>query len=106
AANENPVVVHSWSPSPKAFVSFRAKGPGTMAEMQDGPWGEYRAWLQGTETGEYYEHLLHDATTAPARNAARSKVVKPTGQPWENAPHGLIKHLVNEEMNTRVDTLD
>ena len=40
-----------------------------MAEMQDGPWGEYRAWLQGAETGEYYEHLLHDATTAPARNA-------------------------------------
>jgi hypothetical protein len=85
---------------------LRAKKRGTMAEMQDGPWGEYRAWLQGAETGEYYEHLLHDATTAPVRNAARAKVVKPAGQPWENAPHGLIKHLVNEEMNTRVDTLD
>ena len=77
-----------------------------MAEMQDGPWGEYRAWLQGGETGEYYEHLLHDATTAPQRNALKAKVVKPVRQPWENAPHGLIKHLVNEEMNTRAETLD
>src|SRR5580698_2885451 len=78
----------------------------SMAEMQDGPWGEYRAWLQGGETGEYYEHLLHDATTAPERNALKAKVVKPARQPWENAPHGLIKHLVNEEMNTRAETLD
>lgn len=77
-----------------------------MAEMQDGPWGEYRAWLQGAQSGEYYEHLLHDATTAPQRNAAKDKVVKPAGQPWENAPHGLIKHLVNEEMNTRCETVD
>ena len=78
----------------------------TMAEMQEGPWGEYRTWLQGAETGEYYEHLLHDATTAPQRNAEKSKVVKPARQPWENAPHGLIKHLVNEEMNTRAETVD
>ena len=77
-----------------------------MAEMQEGPWGEYRAWLQGGETGEYYEHLLHDAATAPERNARKAKVIKPARQPWENAPHGLIKHLVNEEMNTRAETLD
>jgi len=74
--------------------------------MQDGPWGEYRAWLQGGETGEYYEHLLEDATTAPQRNSARAKVIKPTQQPWENSPQGLIKHLVNEEMNARIDTVD
>ena len=26
--------------------------------------------------------------------------------PWENSPHGLLKHLVNEEMNTRAETVD
>ena len=26
--------------------------------------------------------------------------------PWENSPHGLIKHLVNEEMNARAETVD
>ena len=26
--------------------------------------------------------------------------------PWENSPHGLLKHLVNEEMNTRCETVD
>lgn len=77
-----------------------------MTEMQDGQWGEYRKWLQGSESGEYYDHLLNDAATAPARNARKRKVIKPVAQPWENAPHGLIKHLVNEEMNTRAETVD
>lgn len=77
-----------------------------MAEMQEGPWGEYRAWLQGAQTGEYYEHLLHEATTAPERNARKHKIIKPAQQPWENSPHGLIKHLVNEEMDTRAETVD
>ncbi|MBV8579961.1 MAG: cupin domain-containing protein [Candidatus Eremiobacteraeota bacterium] len=26
--------------------------------------------------------------------------------PWEMSPHGLIKHLVNEKMNARVETVD
>ena len=26
--------------------------------------------------------------------------------PWENSPHGLLKHLVNDKMNTRVETVD
>ena len=64
-----------------------------MAEMQDGPWGEYQAWLQGEATGAYYEHLLDEATTAPERNKSKHKVIKPAMQPWENAPHGLLKHL-------------
>jgi uncharacterized RmlC-like cupin family protein len=77
-----------------------------MAELRNGPWGEYRAWLQGEATGAYYEHLLADATTAPERNAHKKKLIKPAEQPWENSPHGLIKHLVNEEMNTRAETVD
>jgi len=26
--------------------------------------------------------------------------------PWENSPHGLLKHIVNEGMNTRAETVD
>ena len=25
---------------------------------------------------------------------------------WENSPHGLLKHIVNESMNTRAETVD
>jgi uncharacterized RmlC-like cupin family protein len=77
-----------------------------MTEMREGPWDEYRAWFAGDENGAYYQHLLEEATTAPQRNAAKDKLVKPAHQPWENAPHGLIKHLVNEEMGTRAETVD
>jgi quercetin dioxygenase-like cupin family protein len=70
------------------------------------PWGEYQKWLQGDVTGRYYDELLDEARTAPERNAARPKVVKAADMPWENSPHGLLKHIVNEGMNTRAETVD
>src|SRR5262249_25728892 len=73
---------------------------------QDVPWGEYLAWLQGTATQGHYRELLDDATNAPARNAERPKIVKPAQMPWENSPHGLLKHIVNQNMNTRAETVD
>jgi quercetin dioxygenase-like cupin family protein len=70
------------------------------------PWGEYAAWQQGAVTGAHYASLLNDATTRPARNEGRRKLIKARDLPWENSPHGLLKHLVNEEMNTRAETVD
>ena len=69
-------------------------------------WGEYEKWKQGGDSGEMYRHLLEDAKTKPARDAKRKKIVKPHEFPWENSPHGLLKHLVNEEMDTRCETVD
>jgi quercetin dioxygenase-like cupin family protein len=76
-----------------------------MADPQ-APWGEYAKWLQGDTSGTYYHDLLHAATTKPQRDATRRKIVKAHELPWENSPHGLLKHIVNEDMNTRAETVD
>ena len=41
-----------------------------------------------------------------ARNAKRKKIVHPEDMPWEMARQGLLKHLINEGMNTRMETVD
>ena len=76
-----------------------------MAERQ-APWGEYGKWLAGETTGTYYADLLTDAAEKPQRDKERRKVVKAHELPWENSPHGLLKHIVNEDMNTRAETVD
>jgi quercetin dioxygenase-like cupin family protein len=76
-----------------------------MTERQ-APWGEYGVWLQGEATGTYYADLLDDATTKPQRDAQRKKILKAAELPWENSPHGLLKHIVNESMGTRAETVD
>ena len=69
-------------------------------------WGETKAWLDGTVNDDLYQQLLDDAETAPARNAERKKVVRPQEMPWEMSRQGLLKHLINEGMNTRMETVD
>src|SRR5258705_13655864 len=69
-------------------------------------WSESKAWMKGSANQKLYQALLDDATEAPARNAKRKKIVHPEDMPWEMARQGLLKHLVNEAMNTRMDTVD
>ena len=69
-------------------------------------WGESKAWKKGTENRPLYQGLLEDAAAAPVRNAKRAKVVHPENMPWEMARQGLLKHLINEAMNTRMETVD
>jgi quercetin dioxygenase-like cupin family protein len=69
-------------------------------------WDESKNWLAGTAQGKLYEALLEDAETATARNAKRKKVVRPGDMPWELSRQGLLKHLLNEQMNTRMETVD
>jgi quercetin dioxygenase-like cupin family protein len=73
---------------------------------EQAPWDEYGVWRQGNVSGAHYASLLNDAQTKPARDAERRKIIKSREQPWENSPHGLLKHLVNDEMNTRAETVD
>jgi quercetin dioxygenase-like cupin family protein len=75
-----------------------------MSDQQ--PWDEYAAWRQGSVGGNHYASLLNDAQTKPTRDKERRKIIKAYEHPWENSPHGLLKHLVNEEMNTRAETVD
>lgn len=69
-------------------------------------WGETTAWLAGAENRDLYQQLLDDATAAPERNSARKKIVRPEEMPWEMSRQGLLKHLINEGMNTRMETVD
>jgi len=69
-------------------------------------WDEAKVWTNGLLNQPLYQHLLDDATERPARDAERKKVVKPHEMPWEMSRQGLLKHLINEEMNTRMETVD
>jgi quercetin dioxygenase-like cupin family protein len=69
-------------------------------------WDEAKAWMSGTLSEKLYQNLLDDAVTAPVRNSRRKKVVRPEDMPWEMSRQGLLKHLLNERMNTRMETVD
>jgi quercetin dioxygenase-like cupin family protein len=69
-------------------------------------WGESKTWMAGTENQALYQDLLDEATAAPVNNAKRKKVVHPSEMPWELARQGLLKHLLNEKMNTRMESVD
>ena len=69
-------------------------------------WDESSVWLDGTENQPLYQDLLDDAAARPARDAERKKVVHPNEMPWEMSRQGLLKHLINEAMNTRMETVD
>ena len=69
-------------------------------------WGETSSWLQGKGNERLYQRLLDDSQDAPSRTARRKKVVRPSEMPWEMSRQGLLKHLINEGMNTRMETVD
>jgi len=69
-------------------------------------WDESKAWMRGTASGKLYQALLDDALNQPARNAKRKKIVHPEEMPWEMSRQGWLKHLLNEQMNTRMETVD
>jgi quercetin dioxygenase-like cupin family protein len=69
-------------------------------------WDESKAWKRGRHNQKLYQAKLEDAAAAPARNAKRKKLVHPEDMPWELSPQGLLKHLLNEGMNTRMETVD
>ena len=69
-------------------------------------WDESRAWRRGRNNQRLYQGKLEDAAAAPSRNSKRKKLVHPEDMPWELSPQGLLKHLLNEGMNTRMETVD
>jgi len=69
-------------------------------------WDESKAWKKGSHHQKLYQALLDDAASAPSRNSKRKKIVRPEDMPWEMSRQGLLKHLINEGMNTRMETVD
>ena len=69
-------------------------------------WGESKVWQRGTASEHYYRDLLAHATNKPKEDAKRKKIIKSSEMPWEMARQGLLKHLLNGQMNTRMETVD
>ena len=69
-------------------------------------WGESKVWMKGTASQKLYQELLDDAAGQPVRNMKRKKVIRPEDMPWEMSRQGLLKHLMNEGMNTRMESVD
>ena len=69
-------------------------------------WDESKAWLSGATSGALYKSLLDEATDMPSRNSKRRKIVRPEDMPWEMSRQGLLKHLLNAQMNARMETVD
>jgi len=69
-------------------------------------WGETSVWLDGVENDALYQNMLDDAETAAERDAARKKIITPAEMPWEMSRQGILKHLLNEQLNTRMETVD
>ena len=69
-------------------------------------WGETASWLNGASNERLYQRLLDDSQDAASRNSRRKKIIKPHEMPWEMSRQGLLKHLINENMNTRMETVD
>ncbi len=69
-------------------------------------WGESKVWQRGTQTSDFYRRLLVDAAERPARTAKQRRLLRPEDMPWELSPHGLLKHMVNDSLNTRAETID
>ncbi len=69
-------------------------------------WDESKAWKKGRQNQQLYQALLDNAAEAPSRNSKRKKIIHPEDMPWELSPQGLMKHLLNEAMNTRMETVD
>jgi len=69
-------------------------------------WSESKAWIRGVTNEKLYQGLLDDVANQPARNAKRKKILHPEDMPWEMSRQGLLKHLLNEQMNTRMETVD
>jgi quercetin dioxygenase-like cupin family protein len=69
-------------------------------------WDEAKFWLSGNTSGQLYQDLLTEAADAPRRNAHRKQIVHPEEMVWEMSRQGLLKHLINAAMNTRMETVD
>ena len=69
-------------------------------------WDETDRFLAGAANAPFYAEQLRRAAEAPARDAGRRKVLHPADMPWEMSRQGLLKHLLNAELDTRMETVD
>ena len=61
---------------------------------------------QSGSTCSFYADALQDSAAFRKEYMEREGVVKANDMPTEHSPDGLIKHIVNEKMNTKECCVD
>ena len=70
------------------------------------PYAESQKAQTGTLRTDYLQRSLEKSRLEREEEEQRRHIIKAHEMPWEQSPQGLIKHMVNEEMNTREHCLD
>lgn len=70
------------------------------------PHEEAKNWSQGNAKASFYRENLQEAQDKGEKYKQLKKVIRPKEMPWEDSPQGRIKHLANEKMGLRLNTVD
>ncbi len=62
--------------------------------------------LSGQQSSDYYQESLRKSTEFRQTYAEQKTIVKAEAMAWEDSPQGRIKHMVNDQMNTKEYCLD
>lgn len=69
-------------------------------------YGEKERALAGKLTATYYQERLEEVSENQKKKAEMNDIISAGDMPWEQCPQGILKHLVNEKMDTRINTVD
>lgn len=67
---------------------------------------EAERWSRGDQEAEYYAEFIEQSKNNPlgqSGDGPLNKVLKPEDMPWEHSPQGLLKHMLNEEIEEKYD---
>jgi len=70
------------------------------------PYEEAKKAQQGSSQAHYYQDALEESQAFREEYKKRKGVIKAEEMPWEDAPQGRIKHVINEKMHTTECALD
>ena len=70
------------------------------------PMEESRKWRKGSKTATYYADDLKRTKVEKQELDKYPKAVKPEEMPWEDSPHGKLKHMAREGINARIKDID
>jgi quercetin dioxygenase-like cupin family protein len=70
------------------------------------PFEEAKRWSAGSRRADFYTRSARPRLGDRERERKRKKIVKPEDMPWEDSPQGRLKHLVNGQMDVRVNSVD
>jgi quercetin dioxygenase-like cupin family protein len=70
------------------------------------PREEARRWKLGDREDSAYERALKRARERQQVQEASTKVIKAEDMPWDHSRQGLLKHIAQEDMGIRWETMD